>query len=516
MKVADLYIRVSTDEQKDKGYSQRNQDEQLRKYCAINNIRVGKVIFEDHSAKTFNRPEWKKLLAILRKQKGGVTDFILFTKWDRFSRNTADAYQMINTLRKFGIEPQAVEQPLDLSIPENKMMLAFYLAVPEVENDRRALNTFFGMRRAKKEGRWMATAPVGYQNRITGEGRKYILPKKPYSDIMKWGFEELAKGDYAVAEIWRMARQKGLKCSKNNFWVAMRNPVYCGKIFVPKYKDEEACFVPGQHEPIISEQTFYDAQDVMNGRKKVNKVKVTTLEDLPLRGFLTCPKCGKNLTGSPSKGKTQWYYYYHCTSACGYRANAKQVNEVFTGELKKFSPLPGMKELYAKVVEYHYGLKVKESNNFKRPLLTEIDEINKKMAKARELLISDEIDASDYRLMKQDCEERISRLEEQLKRSSFSGTEIKPLIEKLMNTLENVDLFFLDSEIEVQRRIIASIYPQKLELDNSGYRTPKVNEGAAFIYLLNNLLAENKIGTDFDFTSLSHEVTPLGLEPRTY
>jgi len=39
--------------------------------------------------------------------------------------------QMISTLNKLGIEPQAVEQPLDLSIPENKMMLARYLSAPE-------------------------------------------------------------------------------------------------------------------------------------------------------------------------------------------------------------------------------------------------------------------------------------------------------------------------------------------------------------------------------------------------
>jgi len=58
-------------------------------------------------------------------------------------------------------------------------MLAFYLAAPEVENDRRDLNTFFGMRCAKKEGRWMATAPGGYKNRITEDGRKYIAPKEP-------------------------------------------------------------------------------------------------------------------------------------------------------------------------------------------------------------------------------------------------------------------------------------------------------------------------------------------------
>jgi len=53
---------------------------------------------------------------------------VLFLKWDRFSRNAGDAYFMINVLRKLGVEPQAIEQPLDLSIPENKMMLAFYLA----------------------------------------------------------------------------------------------------------------------------------------------------------------------------------------------------------------------------------------------------------------------------------------------------------------------------------------------------------------------------------------------------
>ncbi|NGM89736.1 recombinase family protein, partial [Parapusillimonas sp. SGNA-6] len=152
MKLADLYIRVSTDEQADKGYSQRDQEERLRKYCEINSIQVRKVVFEDHSAKTFNRPEWQKLLSEYKKRKV-KTDLVLFTKWDRFSRNAGDAYQMISTLRQYGIEPQAVEQPLDMSIPENKMMMAFYLAAPEVENDRRALNTFYGMRRAKKEGR---------------------------------------------------------------------------------------------------------------------------------------------------------------------------------------------------------------------------------------------------------------------------------------------------------------------------------------------------------------------------
>ncbi|WP_211302078.1 recombinase family protein [Chitinophaga niastensis] len=39
MKIASLYVRVSTDKQADKGYSQRDQEERLREYCEINNIR---------------------------------------------------------------------------------------------------------------------------------------------------------------------------------------------------------------------------------------------------------------------------------------------------------------------------------------------------------------------------------------------------------------------------------------------------------------------------------------------
>lgn len=87
------------------------------------------------------RPEWNKLLLALRRTRNR-TSLILFTKWDRFSRNAGDAYQMINILRKLGAEPQAIEQPLDLSIPENKIMLAFYLASPEVGKRPKGIKCF--------------------------------------------------------------------------------------------------------------------------------------------------------------------------------------------------------------------------------------------------------------------------------------------------------------------------------------------------------------------------------------
>ncbi|HXB08011.1 MAG TPA: recombinase family protein, partial [Puia sp.] len=299
--IADLYIRVSTDEQADKGYSQRHQEDILRKYCEINHIEIRKVLFEDHSAKTFNRPVWRKYLLDLRKHKN-IADRVLFTKWDRFSRNTADAYQMISILRRLGAEPQAIEQPLDLSIPENKMMLAFYLAVPEVENDRRALNVIDGMHRARKEGRWMGSAVFGYANKTREDGTKYIAPKEPEATVMRWALNELAKGIFNTEQVWRMAQKRGFTKKKANFWQIIRNPVYCGKIIVPKYKNEEATQVKGLHEPLISEALFYEVQAVLNGRRRTYRTRMTVDEQIPLRGFLLCPRCGRNLSASASTG----------------------------------------------------------------------------------------------------------------------------------------------------------------------------------------------------------------------
>ncbi|WP_057938866.1 recombinase family protein [Algoriphagus resistens] len=150
-----------------------------RKYCEFNHLQVGSIVFEDYSARNFDRPEWQKLLANCRKFRG-QTQQILFTKWDRFSRNTGDAYQMISTLSNLGIKLQAIEQPLDLEIPEQKMMLAFYLAAPEVENDRRALNTLQGMRREKKkDGTWV-------QHPLAIRTQKMSLERRSYSLSSLW------------------------------------------------------------------------------------------------------------------------------------------------------------------------------------------------------------------------------------------------------------------------------------------------------------------------------------------
>ena len=411
-KKAIIYVRVSTDEQADKGFSLQHQEERLRKYCELQNILVVGFFREDHSAKSFIRPEFNKLLERLKKEKK-IADYLLFLKWDRFSRNAGDAYGMINTLNKLGIEPQAIEQPLDLNIPENKIMLAFYLAAREVENDRRALNTIAGMRRAKKEGRWTGCAPIGYKN-ARNERNQPIVIQSEKAPLLKWVFEEISLGISNPESIRIEALKKGLGTCKGNYYEVIRNPFYCGRVFIPAYKDEHEQTVKGIHEPIITEELFDQVQRVLDAKKKKWPAKQNAREEFPLRGHLVCKRCGNNLTGSSSKGNGGKYFYYHCNPKCGERFKAEEANELFAKRLHEIT----FNEVSLDVLDlFCYSLFQHGGNGAEEEiekLKTEIEKNKERLSNAQEMLLDKTIDSADFKTIKARYESTIYELEERL------------------------------------------------------------------------------------------------------
>ena len=514
MKIADLYIRVSTDEQADKGYSQRNQEEMLRKYCSVNYITVRKVIYEDHSAKTFNRPQWKVYLLDLKRYKG-KSDLVLFLKWDRFSRNAGDAYQMINTLRKLGVEPQAIEQPLDMSVPENKMMLAFYLAAPEVENDRRALNVIAGMRRAIKEGRFMGKAPYGYVNKSDENGNKYIAIQEPMAGIIRWSYEQLAKGIYNIQQVYEMAQLRGFNGARSLFWFAIRNPVYCSKVFLPKHKDEESRYVKAKHEPIVSEALFYEVQDILSRRKRISLTTVRVEPSLPLRGFLICPECKKVLSGSISKGNTKRYAYYHCYNGCNYRRRADLFNLQFVSQLSTYRPKKEILDAFLVTLHDAWLNQTSHLYQERSKITNGIKELNDKLEYLAELLMAKRIEPEDYRNMKSMNAVKIDKLNSQLAKLNSEKIDIEQLLQLGIENLLKLDYAYEIADIDKKREIIAAVCPDKLEIENGSLRTVRVNEVVRVIWQKDNELQGNKKGQNRNKSDLSSQVGVAGFEPTT-
>jgi site-specific DNA recombinase len=334
---------------------------------------------------------------------------------------------------------------------------------------------------------------------------------------MKWVFDELLRGIFNTEQVWKQA--KGLKCSKNNFWMAIRNPVYCGKIFIPKHKEEENHFVQGSHEPLISEKLYYQVQEVLEGRKrKLFAHKVVEMEELPLRGFLKCPKsdCGRMLTGSASKGRSKYYHYYHCSSSCGCRFHADVVNSAFLTELRKYVPKKQFVPLYKITLFHAYNELTGFRQGERKIIMDELDKINLRLKNARKMRADKEIDLDDFRKLKQECEERPNELEIKLINNSVKEKGIDDLINQAVDKLLLLEEAYNNGRNEEQRSIIGSIFTEKWVFDGKQHRTNKVNEVVECIYFINKELEGKKNGTSANLSHLSQEVTPLGLEPRTY
>ena len=415
MASAILYIRVSTDEQAQKGFSQRSQEEKLSKYCRENHVDILKSIFEDHSARNFQRPAWSEMIRSFNITKHSIPNLILFTRWDRFSRNTANAYYMITLLGKMGIEPQAIDQPLDISIPENKVLLAMYIVTAEVENDRRSLNVKQGMLRAKREGRWMGLAPFGYINVSMPNGSKTIVPYEPQATLVTKAFEMLPEA-VSVRAAYRELRKMGIRYSLSSFFIMLQRPVYCGKIRIGQSTDQQSMDIPGIHQPLVSEELFNLVQArIRHPEKRYSKQTVNPI--LMLRGFLYCPLCSNKLTGSGSKGHSKRYFYYHCTRQCRYRIRADMVNENFIHQIEKLKPLPAYAELFKSVLKDEYENRHERASLSKAALNRALHKLIDRAANARELLVKGIIDEEDHLSIKSDCENRIDILGEQLNRA---------------------------------------------------------------------------------------------------
>lgn len=480
MKTAYLYIRVSTDEQKRKGYSLPEQEDRLLKYCEYNNIKVKGIYREDFSAKTFNRPEWKKLMTVIKNKPSKEDRHILFIKWDRFSRNIEYAYEMLGMLRKYKTTAMAIDQPLDLSVPESTVMLAVYLSVPEAENSRRALNTAAGIHRAKLMGRYPNKAPSGYINVTTIKGKKIIAPKQPEANILRWVFKQLAKNIYKIEEIRNIARDKGLICSRSYFFRLIRNPIYCGLIPI-KLNSDECDLVKGTHDPIISEALFHETQRIITTKRKVNAKDDLLKTTFFLRGVLECPHCERKLSGSFSRGSTKRYPYYHCHGRCKTRINATFLNDCYQHELQRLMLSDKVSDLFSLVLEdWNTNTRKTVHVQNRNLVVRKLNEQESIMSQARKLFVVGALKPDDYSKLKREFGANAKCLRRELQDINRKLESVDRQSQVGSKSFANIFQGFSDLDISDKRHLVNLVPPLKVDF-KTGNMTLALNSALSKI-----------------------------------
>lgn len=78
-----------------------------------------------------------------------------------------------------------------------------------------------------------------------------------------------------------------------------------------------------------------------------------------------------------------------------------------------------------------------------------------------------------------------------------------------------LDKIYENGTSEEQRKVISSMYPEKLTFDGFLLRTPRMNEAVQLIYSMDKGLSENKNRTSGNNSSLSCEVGMTRFELAT-
>lgn len=503
-----IYTRVSTEDQAT-GYSLSYQEDRLRRYCDERSIEILDHYQDDHSAKTFNRPAFKKLVEYVRRHKNQVNQVqVLVTKWDRFTRaGYEETGRALASLRDCGVEVIAIEQPLDEEVPENLMLKAIYIVQGHIENRRRSLNTKSGMIRAMEQGRYISKPPIGYKYG-RDERNRPIIVRSDKAEMIREIFEEFARGNHNAESIRKYARTRyGIYLTRSNSPRLLRNRLYIGEIEITDPKTKITRIVKAVHEPIVDVNTFETVQAMLAGsRQKRKRISYTPM--FPLRGILYCPD-GHKMTASMSRGKLGIEYgYYHCQSGCRHRFRSNLANSSFSRLLSMLKPRKQVVELFLKILHDVYKQNGAELKREIRSLTSDLNALEKKLLAIDERLVEGAIDADSYVRLKAHYKSDISQKQQLRDMLVRTDENFIDHVREGMNLLANMDIYYDRATPERKARIAGSIFPQGIVFDGESYRTPIVNE-VLRVMLSNNINLESGRATELPGISRMVPLTSL-------
>lgn len=128
-----IYIRVSTREQAEEGYSISEQQERLIKYAEAMGWTVVKVYIDPgHSGSTMDRPALQEMIGAISD-----VDIVLVDKLDRLSRSLYDTLYMIQKV--FGDQDVSFvsrNEAFDTSTSFGRAMVGILAVFAELERER--------------------------------------------------------------------------------------------------------------------------------------------------------------------------------------------------------------------------------------------------------------------------------------------------------------------------------------------------------------------------------------------
>lgn len=319
-----IYVRVSSTEQAQEGFSIPSQMKLLTEYASKNDYKIEKEFVAAESAKNSGRENFNKMIEYLKQNPQVKT--IICEKTDRLSRNFRDI-ATLDDLIKYESSLNIVLVKENTIINNNsgsneKFIFGIKALMSKNYIDNLSEETRKGLNEKASQGHYPGCAPIGYKNTTKLVGNKEIrclkldLERSPFIEKL---FKYYATGNYSTLSLTKQLyaegfrNKKGGNVGKATIHSILRSPFYYGRFRWAKKLHE------GSHPRIISKGLFDAVQNVLNGYDKPQ----FSSRQFAYSGLMKCKNCGCNITAEIHKGK---FIYYHCTGSKG-NCKPKYVRE---------------------------------------------------------------------------------------------------------------------------------------------------------------------------------------------
>ena len=398
-----IYIRVSTEEQAQHGYSIDAQQATLENYCKLYNRDIADIYIDRGiSGKSIvGRYELQRMLADVQKDK---FDEVIVWKISRLARKTIDLLKIVDDLARHNITFRSFSENFETETPMGRFALQMMGAVGELERNTIIDNVKMGMEQRSRQGRWNGGICLGYRSQVSGDTSRggnntsLVIVAEEAMIIEKiFMMYSQGKGLRAIANYLNTEGYKtkrGNAFSTDSIKEIITNPLYIGKVRFNRYenwsekrrkgKSESFVLVDGIHEPIISPELWEKVQTIR--KTKAQRPTKNYEGNYVLTGLIKCPVCGATMVGTRTTNKLKdgtkkVLRYYSCGSArtkgasvCGFNSVRADYIEAYV--LKKINEVAHHPKVLKQILE-----KANKHNKQRIvPMKKEVEVLNKSLA----------------------------------------------------------------------------------------------------------------------------------------
>jgi site-specific DNA recombinase len=257
-----IFARVSSSTQRDEGYSLNSQVSRLQEYCRQKNLEIVKEFSIVESSKTRYKKEFLEMIDFIKKQKTKIV--LVCDSIDRIHRGLEEISYIDDLVKNDKIDIHFSKENFVLNKNSSGTNLFRWdISVLFANSYVSALsdNVKRGIQLKLQNGEWIGKAPFGYKNITLQNGKKDIVLDEIKCHIALEIFVSCLAGE-SLNDI-----SKKFSLSKNVIDRILRNPFYCGKMYIKKYDK----YYPHRYEKLIPQEIFDKCQKILQSKERLIK-----------------------------------------------------------------------------------------------------------------------------------------------------------------------------------------------------------------------------------------------------